>query len=219
MEFFFEATVDFSTSVCEIDRLLSYADCDESADRSMFLKLSVISLVTKFQVFIEAILCEYKFKIINSDRKAIEFPLYFRMNSLQQALVENNVFESITKHKNFTEEKLHPIRKFVADMNYVLNDDAVLADSLHLCTKFPLGRTGRNELINLLKQIDGDSSLFDKAPYLDLEIFDSLLQTRHRAVHQDVFSGTAQVVESFKDFCCRLSIFIDSFLHERLFME
>ena len=57
-----EASQDFYTSLNSIDVLLDFAKSEDKKgnqdNRVLFLKLSVVSMVTKFQVFIENILKE-----------------------------------------------------------------------------------------------------------------------------------------------------------------
>ena len=55
MSFHYDATSDFHTSIAEVETLLTLASSDDT-NRTMFLKLSMVSLVTKFQVFVEKIL-------------------------------------------------------------------------------------------------------------------------------------------------------------------
>lgn len=58
MPYRYEATSDFESSISEADTLLVLANSDDN-NRVLFLKLAIISAVTKFQVFVEKILDEF----------------------------------------------------------------------------------------------------------------------------------------------------------------
>ncbi|MEI3517203.1 MAG: hypothetical protein V8R50_07890 [Clostridia bacterium] len=102
MEYHYEATSDFEKSISEIDTLLELATADDN-NRVLFLKLAVVSAVTKFQVFIEKILEEFRYKL--NDKPSRKLSTYIKMNSLRLSLHEGNALIGLTKHNNFTEEK------------------------------------------------------------------------------------------------------------------
>ena len=73
MPFTFEATNEFAESIKDIEILVNYAiqerNSDNEKNRLLFLKLAVVSSVTKLQVFIESILKEYLYVITTSNKK------------------------------------------------------------------------------------------------------------------------------------------------------
>ena len=63
MPYHYEATSEFIQSISEVEKLTTLASSDEE-NRTMFLKLAVVSLVTKFQVFVEKALEEFRYSIV-----------------------------------------------------------------------------------------------------------------------------------------------------------
>ena len=71
MSFHYDATSDFHTSIAEVETLLTLASSDDT-NRTLFLKLSIVSLVTKFQVFVEKILEDILHLIRKVSKVALE---------------------------------------------------------------------------------------------------------------------------------------------------
>lgn len=85
-------------------------------------------------------------------------------------------------------------------------------ESFMLKTKFPLGKTGKGELIDLLSQIDGNQNPFDNFAADDINKLDSVLQTRHLIIHQDRFTGTETTITENIKFIKNLVEYIDEYL-------
>lgn len=213
MEYHYEATSDFEKSISEIDTLLELATADDN-NRVLFLKLAVVSAVTKFQVFIEKILEEFRYKL--NDKPSRKLSTYIKMNSLRLSLHEGNALIGLTKHNNFTEEKKTKIVKYIQSISYLSDDNCQINDDFRFATKYPLGKTGKKELVNLLKQIDGNENPFDNFGNERFDNLDSILQTRHNIVHQDRFSGTETTVQDNIDFLKDLVVFIDEYLDSKI---
>ncbi len=221
MPYTFDATTDFFTSIDEIDILLAFANDNDNVDkRNLFLKLSIVSLVTKLQIYIEKVLDEYIYRIINSGIKSNCVSIHMRMNSLQLSVLENNIFDKLTKHKNFSQDKLDRIIAYVNSIDYVLDDEKIIGENFKFRTQFSLGKTGKNELVQLFRQIDGNEHCFNEIEVdgeaIDFNSLDTLLQLRHSVVHRDAFSGTDVTVAGHRDFCKKLAKFIDNYLREKL---
>ena len=134
MSFHYDATSDFHTSIAEVETLLTLSSTDDT-NRTMFLKLSMVSLVTKFQVFVEKILEEFRYQL--NDKPSGKLPLYLKMNSLRIGLEKDNVLIGLSKHNNFTEKKKKPLSRRVIHAliaaifsSYLL----FLHQGTHLCT-------------------------------------------------------------------------------------
>lgn len=97
-------------------------------------------------------------------------------------------------------------------ISYVSDDNCQIDSNFKFSTKFPLGKTGKNELINLLKQIDGSKNPFEGFGNERLDILDSVLQTRHVIVHQDRFNDSEKSVKEKVDFLKELVVYIDEYL-------
>lgn len=213
MAYHYEATSDFENSIAEVDTLLELATSDDN-NRVLFLKLSIVSAVTKFQVFVEKILEEFRYEL--NSKPSRKLSTYIKMNSLRLSLNESNVLIGLTKHKHFTEEKKNKIVQYIRSISYLSDDDFQINNDFQFTTKYPLGRTGKKELVDLLKQIDGDENPFDNFGSERFDNLDSVLQTRHNIIHQDRFNGTEATVQDNLDFLKDLVIYIDEYLTSKL---
>lgn len=213
MAYHYEATSDFENSISEVETLLELAASDDN-NRVLFLKLAVVSVVTKFQVFVEKILEEFRYEL--NDKPSRKLSTYIKMNSLRLSLNEGNALIGLTKHKYFTEDKKNKIVQYIQSISYLSDDDCQINNDFQFCTKYPLGRTGKKELIDLLKQIDGDENPFDSFGNERFDNLDSILQTRHNIVHQDRFNGTETTVQDHLDFLKDLVIYTDEYLASKI---
>ncbi len=213
MSYRFEATSDFFRSVLDVDTILGYAD-DGDSNRDLFLKLATVTLVTKFQVFVEKALEEFRYELNEKPSRALS--TYSLMNSLKLSLQEDNALTGLVKHANFTDEKRGRIIGFLNSISYISDAEQIINEAFRFRTKFPLGKTGKNELIDLLKQIDGDSNPFVGFGDERIEKLDSLLQTRHLIIHQDRYNGTKESCTESITFLRELVTFIDSYLNQKM---
>lgn len=209
MAYHYEATSDFENSISEVETLLELAFSDDN-NRVLFLKLAIVSAVTKFQVFVEKILEEFRYEL--NDKPSSKLSTYIKMNSLRLSLNGSNALIGLTKHKHFTEEKKNKIVQYIRSISYLSDDNCQIDNDFQFSTKYPLGRTGKKELVDLLKQIDGDENPFDNFGSERFDHLDSVLQTRHNIIHQDRFNGTETTVQENIDFLKALVIYIDEYL-------
>lgn len=187
MPYHYEATSEFIQSISEVEKLTTLASSDEE-NRTMFLKLAVVSLVTKFQVFVEKALEEFRYSI--NGTKSSNLPLYMKMNAVRLSVLNGNPLLSMQSQKVFTEEKKNRLVSYLGSISFISDDDAEINDSFLFKTKFPLGKTGKGEIVELLSQIDGNENPFENFVADDFNKLDSVLQTRHLIIHQDRFTGT-----------------------------
>ena len=213
MPFHYEATSDFHTSISEVETLLTLASSDDT-NRTMFLKLAMVSLVTKFQVFVEKILVEFRFQL--NDKPSGKIPIHLKMNSLRISLEKNHALTGLDKYREYTEEKKENVVRYLNSISYISDDTVKIDDELHFNTKFPLGKTGKKELVGLLTQIDGNKEPFDAFGNEKFAKLDSLLMTRHSIIHQDRFNGTDQTVKENLAFLKELVEYIDKYLEEKI---
>ena len=213
MAYHYEATSDFEVSISEVDTLVKLASSDDN-NRVLFLKLAIVSAVTKFQVFVEKILEEFRYEL--NDKPSRRLSTYIKMNSLRLSLSDSNVLIGLTKHKHFTEEKKNKIVQYIQSISYLSDDDCQIDNDFQFSTKYPLGRTGKKELVDLLKQIDGDENPFDNFGSERFDNLDSVLQTRHNIIHQDRFNGTETTVQDNLEFLKALVIYIDEYLASKI---
>lgn len=215
MPYHYDATSDFEISISEADTLLELAISDVN-NRVLFLKLATISAVTKFQVFVEKILEEFRYML--NDNPSQSLSTYMKLNSLRLSLNEGNALIGLTKHNHFTEEKKNNIVQYIRSISYISDDNYRINNDFRFATKYPLGRTGKKELINLLKQIDGDENPFEDFGNERFDKLDSVLQTRHNIIHQDRFNGTEATVKESVEFLKDLVKYIDKYLYSKIKM-
>lgn len=213
MEFHYDATSEFHSSVTEVEILLKLALTDDT-NRVMFLKLSMVSLVTKFQVFVEKILADFRFQL--NEKPSGKLPTHLKMNSLRLGLDKNHALTGLDKHREYTEEKKENVIRYLKSISYISDDTVLIDDNLYFNTKYPLGKTGRKELVDLLFQIDGNKDPFDGFGNEKFEKIDSILQTRHAIIHQDRFSGTEKSVQDSLEFLKELVVYIDEYLDDKM---
>lgn len=208
MPYHYEATSEFTQSISEVEKLIDLATSDDE-NRTLFLKLAVVSLVTKFQVFVEKALDEFRYNLNGMTSGCL--PLYMKMNAIRLSVMDGNVLTGIQKH-HFTEEKKNKIVNYLDSISFISDDDIEIDESFMFKTKFPLGKTGKGELVELLSQIDGDQNPFKRFNTDDFNKLDSVLQTRHLIIHQDRFTGTETTVTDNITFIKNLVEYIDEYL-------
>lgn len=213
MPYHYEATSEFMQSVSEVEKLVALASSDDE-NRTLFLKLAAVSLVTKFQVFVENALDEFRYKL--NGMTSGRLSLYMKMNAIHLSMTDDNVLTGIQKHHNFTEEKKNKIVDYLNSISFISDDDAKINESFKFTTKYLIGKTGKNNLKGLLSQIDGDQNPFEGFNKDDFNKLDSVLQTRHLIVHQDRFTGTETTVEDSITFIKKLVEYIDEYLSSKV---
>ena len=161
MQFHFDATGDFLKRQNEINILLEMAKEKDAETKDLFLKLSVVSLVTKFQVYIEGLLKEFEYRLRHGNIKYKGLPLYMRLNSIKMD-IEKSPLNSLLRHDKFNENTQQKIAKYIYSIDHIVNEEQTVNDNLHIKTSFPLGRTGKTELLDLFKQIEGKENIFLK---------------------------------------------------------
>ena len=134
MPYHYEATTDFEKSISEADTLLELATSDDN-NRVLFLKLAIISAVTKFQVFVEKVLEEFRYEL--NDKPSQNLSTYMKLNSLRLSLDEGNALIGLTKHNHFTEEKRNNIVRYIQSISYILDDNYLINDDFQFATKYP----------------------------------------------------------------------------------
>ncbi len=209
MSYRYESTNAFMKSIEEVETLLKLAKDDED-NRILFLKLAVVSLVTKLQVYVEGVLDEFRFELNGKPSKALS--TYMVLNSLSLSIGDNNALLGLTKHSNYTQEKKESIIRYINSIGYCYDPNAKIDESFRFNTKYPLGRTGTKELISLFKQIKGTDNPFEDFGDDNMARLDSLLQIRHLIIHQDRFLGTDETLCENLSFLKKLVTYIDNYL-------
>lgn len=209
MSYNFEATNDFFESVREIDSLIVFAQREPDC-QTLFLKLAITSLITKFQVYVEKVLKEFRYNL--NGKEASLIPIYMRINSIKLSMPKSDL-NKLSNHRNYNEEWKVRLNNAIDSMSY-LNDDSRIDDSLQIDVKFPLGKTGKGELFDLLRQIKGDENPFDdfECDGFSIDKLDSVLQMRHLVIHQDRFTGSERDIVDNEKFIKKVVEYIDGYL-------
>lgn len=139
MPYHYEATSEFVKSVSEVEKLTNLASYDDE-NRTLFLKLAVVSLVTKFQVFVEKVLDEFRYNLNGMTSGSL--PLYMKMNAIRLSVMDGNALIGIQKH-HFTEEKKTKIVNYLNSISFISDENAEIDESFRFKTKFPLERLAK----------------------------------------------------------------------------
>lgn len=218
MQFHFDATEDFLKRQSEINVLLEMAKEKDAETKDLFLKLSVVSLVTKFQVYIEGLLKEFEYILRHSNIKYRNLPLYMRLNSIKID-IEKSPLNSLLKHNKFNESTQQKIAEYIYSIDHIVDEEKIVDENLKIKTSFPLGRTGKEELLDLFKQIEGNDNIFiddNEIEIIDLNQLDSLLLTRHLIIHQDRFSQTENKIEEYNEYIKEVVLYCNNYLSKCL---
>ena len=212
----FESSRDFYLSLESVDTLIGFAKSEDAKgnqdNRNLFLKLSIVSMVTKFQVFIEAIMEEFAFKLKKSNITFDKLPIHLKLNSIRILSEEFVIHKKLTNKITYSTEKIESIKNHISEIESHFSKDEI-NDNLLMKVKFPLGKTGKNQLISLFLQIEG-IDIFEEANF-DINEIDGLLQKRHLIVHQDVSSDlTEGDVLTYQLYLKRICQFIDNYMRK-----
>ena len=198
--------------------LLETAEEKQEEKKDTFLKLAVVSLVTKFQVYIESILKEFLYEIKRNQIPYSRLSVYMQLNSVKME-VGNNALINLSKHNKLNEETKQKVRQYILNIHYIVDGERVVDDNLKIKTSFPLGRTGKKELLDLFKQIEGKKNIFADDcgnEEIDLNQLDSLLLTRHLIIHQDRFQQTDTKIKEYEQYIVSVVFYCDHYLNQCL---
>ena len=219
MPYNFTATDDFFAAQKNITTLVKFAkDQDKKGNqdnRNLFLKLSIVTLVTRFQVYIESVLKEFEYKLKQTNKLNKNLPLHFRLNSIRLETTDRPLHIRLQDPSNYNAAKQIEINTLITLLSDWCNDNNVIHPDLKFETKFPLGATGLMELKKLFKQIDG-KDIFSTAKF-DIEKLNEILRRRHDIIHEDKNQQITEVtVNGYKTFMGRVVKFIDKQLNKTI---
>jgi hypothetical protein len=216
MSYSFTATEDYFISQKSITILVKFArDQDKKGNqnnRSLFLKLSIVTLVTKFQVYVENVLKEFDYKLKQTHKLNKEIPLHYRLNSFKLETMEKPIHIRLENPTEYDTAKFKEISSLISLLGDWCNENNQIHPDLKFETKFPLGATGLKELKKLFKQIDGND-IFAKTKF-DIEKLNEILRRRHDIIHEDKNQQITELtVVSYKKFMEKVVKHIDRYLN------
>lgn len=215
----FTATLDFENSLAEVDTLILFSKNElaigNEDNRKMFLKLAIVSAVTKLQVFIENILKEYHYLIISSNKTQNLLSLHLRLNSLRIFSSDNLIHKTLENPETYNTVKFAEVHNIVLKTSQLCDDGHSVVPHLQFDTKFPLGKTGLNELIKLFKQVNGEN-VFENPPF-DPNKINEILGRRHAIVHEDSAQQlTEETIENYRIILKSVADYLDTYLTTHL---
>ena len=179
------------------------------------MKLGVVLLVTRFQVYVERILEEFDFELKKSNKLNSELPLHLRLYSIKIHSEKKAIYNELKDPTAYNGEKLNSIKGIVNILNNFCDDTLTIHQDLKIETKFPLGKQGLNELKNLFKQIEG-KDIFENASF-DINKLNEILNRRHNIIHEDANDQLTELkVKEYKDFIALVVKHIDKYLKKTL---
>lgn len=218
MSYHFEASKDFQKSLSDVEILLDFAEKEGAAqndfNRKLFLKLCVVSLVTKFQVYIQKILEELLFQIRNSKKRNKELPLHSRLNSIKLLTTEYSLSKQLMDSTTYNGSKYREVHDHVFTLSMHCDQESSICKEYLLNTKFPMGKRGVNELLSLFKQFEGKDNIFESYTK-DIEKLNGILEIRHNIVHQDADPSplTEVLIRDYMGYIQSLADCIDDYLN------
>lgn len=188
-----ESIQQFYDSLSDIDILLCYAKRNVSnvSKYQLFNKISIILLLTKFEVFIENFIDEHTERMLNGHTFET-FPPQLKEYYIDVAV-------DLIKTKKKYKDKLHYITEI--NMLYEKSDQklSVIKD-IRPSSKFSYGKHGQNEIVSLFVK-HGMQDFINKSSIVDLlNQINSCINIRNNIIHQDATpSLTHQDVVLYKN--------------------
>ena len=218
MKFESEASKEFYLSLSSVDTLVQFAKNEEKKNntdnRTLFLKLSIVLMVTRFQVYIENILKEFKNRLIEMNLLMEKVPKFMKLNSLRLITSNYILHEKLTNREAYDSQKYEQIHENVNILQRHFKKGNI-DNSFEIDTSFPLGKTGSNELISLFKQING-MNIFDNDE-IDINTLDGILLKRHLVIHLDRDPGLTDLeVLNYQHYLREMCKYIDGYLNKVL---
>lgn len=215
MSYQFEATDDYFIAEKRVATLISFArkegEKGNDENRILFLKLGVVFLVTRFQVYVENILEEFNYKLTQTKKTNSELPIHLRLNAIKirsESKPLNKELENPTTYNNQKLREIHSIMSLLGDW---CNGTNAIHQEFKINTQFSLGKQGLNELKGLFKQVEG-KDIFDNARF-DINKLNEILGRRHDIVHEDKNMELTEVtLEEYKKFIVKIVKHIDRYL-------
>jgi hypothetical protein len=173
----------------------------------------MVSMVTKFQVYVEKVLKEFLFFIKKSKKKNNQLSLHIILNSIMLISNDYPLPKKLENPSEYSISKFTEINQHVAILNKHCDIEHSICENFYLQTKFSIGKTGVNELLGLFRQFEGKENIFEEHS-IDIEKLNGILNIRHNIVHQDVNPSplTEVLVRDYREYFKELVDYIDNYL-------
>ncbi|MFD2937781.1 HEPN domain-containing protein [Spirosoma flavum] len=215
MRLVFDSSRDFISSQRNIKTLLRFASKEDKKgnenNRNLFLKLALVLLVTRFQVFIESILKEFDYDLKQKGKTLSCMPDYYRMNSFSLTVSKKPIHKEVENPQSYNRNKVVAVQNQVGIYQTILDDNSTIDGKISFNTKFPMGKNGLNEITDLFKQIEG-KNIFDNVVF-DVNKINEILSRRHAVIHEDKNQQiTETTIESYLLFLIEVTRHMDQYL-------
>lgn len=215
----FDASIEYVNSETKIDKLIQFSIQEEQKgdddNKVLFLKLCLVFLVTRFQVYIESVLKEFEYRLQNSNKPNQSLHTHLRLNIIKLHAERKAILSELKDPTSFTANKLNSIKSIVNELNVFCNDAGIIQSELKIETKFPMGKQGLNELKSLFRQIEG-KDIFENATF-DINKLNEILNRRHNIIHEDANDQlTPFVLNTYKIFIRSVVEYIDTYLNANI---
>lgn len=219
MPYNFTATDDYIKALRNVHILRRLAEeqieKDNESKRHLFLKLCIILLVTRFQVYIESVLKEFHYKLKQTNKLNQQLPLHYRLNSIKLETNQKQIHKNLDDPSKYNNDKMNEVLTYVNLLASWCDDNQPIHPDMKFETKFPLGATGLGELKKLLKQVDGKDMF--KYVQFDIEKLNEILRRRHDIIHEDKNQQiTENTIKEYKKFLEKVVKHIDRYLNRIL---
>jgi hypothetical protein len=113
--------------------------------------------------------------------------------------------------QKYNQQIMQQVKSELHKFYQICVDEAKINKNFKFNTKFPMGKQGVNELIELYKQINGEN-IFELSSF-DKNKLNEILRRRHDIIHDDVSHQlTERKVTEYKEFIIRVVEYIDNYL-------
>ena len=129
---------------------------------------------------------------------------------------DDNPLKLVKNQKDFSEKTRNKTIEFLNSISFLSNNENIDSSEFAFATKYPIGKTGKKELISLFKQIDGEDNPFDAFGDDKFAKLDSALAVRNLIIHEDRFPGTEKTVKDNIELIKNLVEYIDEYLSNKM---
>lgn len=208
---YFNQTDEFLSSLQEISIILNLINENNHEARPAILKASVVLLVGKFQVYIEDLLSDIKYKIEKEEMK-IKGSYFLNLTSLRLMIDQMSLTKKLENRKNYNHNLLQEISSDIESLTLSCAKTNQCHPTINFTTKFKLGHTGVNELKKLFEQFEGNENIFACSAE-GINKMNSLLHARHNVAHQDNASNlTEKMILEYIEYISAIASCIDKYV-------
>lgn len=173
---------NFRNGMCEFDTLINYAkrNLSQISRYQLFIKVSIVLLSTKLEVFIEEFMEEHSTKMLR-EHTNISLPQDIKNEYLNRAV------ELITKEKKQNKKDLLFQSLYILLRN--TECEISIVDNIKPQTSFSYGKHGQNEIESLFTKHGLGDFIKSTQSQNCLKIINSLISIRNNVIHQDASPG------------------------------